>query len=118
MNNMKKTLILAFVLTTAIVSCSKEDPDVVIPERVDIVLTKAEAEVLEAGTDFSFDLFREVSSRNGYKNIFISPLSAHIATCMLANGAGGETYSQIVRTLGYEGFSINDVNFDDYCYSS
>ena len=110
MNNMKKTLILAFVLTTAIVSCSKEDPDVVIPERVDIVLTKAEAEVLEAGTDFSFDLFREVSSRNGYKNIFISPLSAHIATCMLANGAGGETYSQIVRTLGYEGFSINDVN--------
>ncbi|MBQ8061283.1 MAG: serpin family protein [Bacteroidales bacterium] len=107
---MKKTLILACMIATAFVSCSKEDPEVVIPERVDIVLTKAEAEVLEAGTDFSFDLFREVASRNDYNNIFISPLSAHIATCMLANGAEGETYSQIVKTLGYEGFNINDVN--------
>ena len=98
------------MIATAFVSCSKEDPDITIPERVDIVLTKSEAEVLEAGTDFSFDLFREVASRNGYGNIFISPLSAHIATCMLANGAEGETYSQIVKTLGYEGFSINDVN--------
>ena len=107
---MKKTLILALIAgMTAAVSCGKEDPDI-IPERKDIVLTRAEADVLEAGTDFSFDLFREVSSRNGYRNIFISPLSAHIATCMLANGAGGETYSQIVRTLGYEGFSIDDVN--------
>ena len=110
MNNMKKTLILACMIATAFVSCSKEDPDITIPERVDIVLTKSEAEVLEAGTDFSFDLFREVASRNDYNNIFISPLSAHIATCMLANGAEGETYSQIVKTLGYEGFSINDVN--------
>ena len=107
---MKKTLILACMIATAFVSCSKEDPEITIPERVDIVLTKSEAEVLEAGTDFSFDLFREVASRNGYGNIFISPLSAHIATCMLANGAEGETYSQIVKTLGYEGFSINDVN--------
>ena len=107
---MKKTLILALIAgMSAVVSCGKENPDI-IPERKDIVLTKSEAEVLEAGSDFSFDLFQEVSSRNGYKNIFISPLSAHIATCMLANGAGGETYSQIVRTLGYEGFSIEDVN--------
>ena len=108
---MKKTLILALVAgLSAVVSCGKEEPDDIIPERKDIVLTKSEAEVLEAGMDFSFDLFREVSSRNEYKNIFISPLSAHIATSMLANGAGGETYSQIVRTLGYDGFSIDDVN--------
>jgi serpin B len=108
---MKKTLILALIAgLSAVVSCGKEEPDDIIPERKDIVLTKSEAEVLEAGMDFSFDLFREVSSRNEYKNIFISPLSAHIATNMLANGAGGETYSQIVRTLGYDGFSIDDVN--------
>ena len=108
---MKKTLILALIAgLSAVVSCGKEEPDDIIPERKDIVLTKSEAEVLEAGMDFSFNLFREVSSRNEYKNIFISPLSAHIATNMLANGAGGETYSQIVRTLGYDGFSIDDVN--------
>jgi len=108
---MKKTLILALIAgLSAVVSCGKEEPDDIIPEWKDIVLTKSEAEVLEAGMDFSFDLFREVSARNEYKNIFISPLSAHIATNMLANGAGGETYSQIVRTLGYDGFSIDDVN--------
>ena len=106
---MKNCLLLTVLAAFCLVSCGKDVP-VVIPERNDIVLTRSEAEVVSAGTDFSFDLFREVSSRNGYRNIFISPLSAHIATSMLANGASGETYSQIVNTLGYDGFSIDEVN--------
>ena len=112
---MRKTSIFLFTAAVAVMaavtSCDKEkDNDDTIPERKDIVLTRAESEVLEAGTDFSFDLFRNVSKRNDCDNIFMSPLSAHIATCMLANGASGETYSQIVKTLGYEGLSIEDVN--------
>ena len=112
---MRKTSIFVFTaviaLMAAVTSCEKEKvDDDTIPERKDIVLTRAESEVLEAGTGFSFDLFRNVAKRNNCDNIFMSPLSAHIATCMLANGANGETYSQIVKTLGYEGKSIEVVN--------
>lgn len=75
-----------------------------------IILTRVEAEAIESGTDFSFNLFREVAAESCYANVFISPLSVHIANCMLANGAEGETLSEIVRTLGYDDFDIKDVN--------
>ena len=113
---MRKTSTLLFTaviaLMAAVTSCNKENTEDIqeIPEIKPITLTKAETEVLNSGTGFSFNLFREVASRNSYENIFLPPLSVHIANCMLANGAGGETYSQIVRTMGYEGISIDDVN--------
>lgn len=100
---------MAVAAIALLVSCEKENGSD-IPQRNDIVLTRAESEVMEAGNDFSFGLLREIAQEKDYRNIFLSPISAHIATCMLANGATGETYSQIVNTLGYDGFSIDDVN--------
>ena len=97
-------------LLALICSCDKDEPGGGIPEKKDIVLTRSEAEVVQAGEDFSFDLFREVAATTGCRDMFISPFSAHIANCLLANGASGETYSQIVKTLGFDGLDINDVN--------
>ena len=106
---MKHYLILvlsAFLLLTA---CEKEDPNF-IPKRKDIILTRSGAEIIDASYDFSFNLFKEVAKDKDYRNVFLSPLSALIANCMLANGAGGETYDQIITTIGYEGYSLEDIN--------
>ena len=74
----------------------KDDPND-IPKRKSSILTRAEAEIIDAGQDFSFNLFREIAKDKGYRSIIMSPFSALIANCMLANGAEGETYEQISR---------------------
>jgi len=81
---------------------SRPDPvrPVVIPERI------------SAGTnDFAFDFFKNLQQvENSDKNLFVSPLSLHIALGMLLNGAENETASEILKTLKMEGVSQADLN--------
>lgn len=55
-------------------------------------------------TDWSVDLFKEGFEEENY---LVSPLSVSIALLMTANGADGETLSQMVDTLGLD---IDDAN--------
>ena len=80
------------------------------PERQYVNLTKAENEVVNTGNGFAFDLYREVAAENDGKNLFLSPLSAQAALIMAANGAKGDTYDQIVKAIGFENYSADDVN--------
>lgn len=81
-----------------------------------IVLTKAQSEVLVKGNDFGFKLLRETIAENGIENnIFLSPLGVTIVSSMLANGAAGATYDEIVETIGMKGLSLDQVNS---CYST
>ena len=59
-------------------------------------LTKAGA----PASDYVFGLFDRVS---GKENVFVSPLSLSLALAMTATGAEGETYEQMVATLGLGG---------------
>ena len=80
------------------------------PERQYIGLTRSESEVVNTGNGFAFDLYREVAAENDGKNLFLSPLSAQAALIMAANGAKGDTYNQIVKAIGFENYSADDVN--------
>ena len=80
------------------------------PERQYINLTRSESEVVNTGNGFAFDLYREVAAENDGKNLFLSPLSAQAALLMAANGAKGDTYNQIVKAIGFENYSADDVN--------
>jgi serine protease inhibitor len=80
------------------------------PERQYIGLTRSESEVVNTGNGFAFDLYREVAKENDGKNLFLSPLSAQAALLMAANGAKGDTYDQIVKAIGFENYSADDVN--------
>lgn len=51
-------------------------------------------------TDYVFGLFDRVA---GQDNVFVSPLSLSLALAMTATGAEGETYEQMVATLGLGG---------------
>ena len=98
--------LLAFCVLAAVASCEKEY--VFDGER--IVLTRAESDFLETGQSFPFNLFGEVAKENEYANVVFSPLSVQFANSMLSNGASGETYRQIINTLGYDDCSANDLN--------
>ena len=104
-------VLFCIILTFILLACEKEEAiSVSVPPRIDIVLTRNETEVLESGKAFSFDLFRNVVNEQESGNVIVSPLSVHVALNMLANGATGETLSQIKKTLGYDNCSIEDLN--------
>ena len=93
----------------AVVGCEKtpaDDP--VFPEKKDIVLTRAEQEILNSGGEFSFNLLREMYQSD--QQLFLSPLSAQAALMMVANGASGKTYEQIVKVVGYDRYSTEELN--------
>lgn len=57
--------------------------------------------------DYSVNLFRQVAT--GQDNYLTSPLSAELALAMTANGAGGETLAQMVRTIA-PGLTLDQIN--------
>ena len=100
--------LLPVVLGGFLLSCSSDGIDagssevqpVQIPDRV------------ASGTNaFAFDFFKnlqQVESLEG--NLFVSPLSLHIALGMLLNGAENETAAEISKTLKMEGVPTTDLN--------
>ena len=70
------------------------------------------AEFIKALTDFSLELNKRVTEKDG-KNVVISPLSAYICLAMVANGAKGETRTEMEKTLGMK---VEDVNENLYAF--
>lgn len=58
---------------------------------------------------FAFNLFNELDKTND-KGVLISPLSIEYALAMLLNGAQDNTKDEIVKALGMEGYSNDDIN--------
>jgi len=71
----------------------------------------ADAEFIESVADFSIDLFKESITEG--ENSLISPLSVVLALAMTANGADGETLSQMEALLG-GGIALGELN--EYLY--
>ncbi|XP_051761821.1 leukocyte elastase inhibitor-like isoform X2 [Ctenopharyngodon idella] len=55
----------------------------------------------EAQAQFALNLFQKISEGNASGNVFYSPLSISAALSMLSLGAGGNTASQMTRTLQF-----------------
>lgn len=66
----------------------------------------------EAQIEFALELFKNVALQKD-ENILLSPVSAMYALAMVANGAKGETLSEMEEALG--GISIDELN--EYLYS-
>lgn len=71
-------------------------------------LSPAQKQMVSVSNDFSFGLLRQVASQE--QDFFISPLSASFALAMLANGADGDTQSQIVDMLGFDSTALDEMN--------
>ncbi|MCU7693410.1 serpin family protein [Haoranjiania flava] len=68
-------------------------------------------EVANATSSFAFDFFKTVQTEYvADDNIFLSPLSLHMALGMVVNGAGNDTKSEILKALHAENINIKDLN--------
>jgi serine protease inhibitor len=69
------------------------------------------SQIADGANYFGFNLFKEISSADkSGENIFISPLSAHLAMTMAWNGAGGTTGEQMAEALRYQHAEAQSVN--------
>ena len=84
-------------------------------EFTPIVLTKSQQAVAARGDAFALDFLKASTNVFPEKNLFLSPMSVSMLSCMLACGAEGETYSEIVKALGMGDFTIDQVND---CYTT
>ncbi|GAB3642178.1 serpin family protein [Spirosoma arcticum] len=62
-------------------------------------------------TQFAFDLAKRVMAKEGPdKNVFVSPLSLHMALGMILNGANAQTAQEIQKTLNLDAQTLAEAN--------
>ena len=72
-----------------------------------LIMSDSQRMTVNRGNEFALNLFR---TQAGMDSKVVSPLSAAYLMGMLANGAEGNTYSEIMKTLGMEGIPVNTLN--------
>jgi serine protease inhibitor len=110
---MKNSYLLSLILTVVILtaSCKKQSEEPLAIEPVPIQLSAQQAELVDSGNSFAFDIFRNVAeAEQEGKNLMISPLSISVALSMTLNGAVGTTREAILEALRNKGMTADDVN--------
>jgi serine protease inhibitor len=103
MSKKKVCLILSIIFAACNVSgCGK------LPVQSDT--SKISTALVDANSEFAFDIFKELNSEEGNGNIFISPLSISTALSMVYQGAEGTSKEAMAKSLGYEGFDTTVLN--------
>lgn len=102
-------LILSALSFFAACNNDSYDPDSSSKDPVEITLTRNEQEMVKAGNDFSFNLYRQIAAGN-QKNMLISPLSASQALGMVINGVDSQTLEEMKTALGFKSYTVEDVN--------
>ena len=71
----------------------------------------ADENKLAAANDaFAFNLLQQIVKTEPAQNIFLSPYSAAAALQMVANGAAGQTKTEMQRVLGTTNLSADEIN--------
>lgn len=98
------SVLMLIVMTVSLVGCASEavraDDLMVGIERSLYAPTPQPEEYGEKLTDFAVKLFKSCIASDGKQNVIISPLSLLLAVSMTAEGAEGETLSQIENAFG------------------
>jgi len=102
---MKKLLFFSAILFAFVLSSCNESPS---DKKVPI--TNEQKLVVRASNNFGLRLFRAINREEGAKNIVLSPLSVTMALGMTVNGAAGETRNSMLKTLGMDGFTMDELN--------
>jgi len=76
--------------------------------RADLPVNQAKLAV--ANSDFAFDLLKQIVKKQPDTNVFVSPFSVSTALQMAANGAAGETKTEMQKVLKTAGFPAGLLN--------
>ncbi len=106
---MTKSAVILAMIFIPFSSCEKKDD--VREGPVEIKLSQEQVELIDGSNRFGFDLFRELlSEEDDNENVFISPLSVHLALSMTWNGAAGSTRDQMMEMLHYPDYDDKTIN--------
>ncbi|MCE6990654.1 serpin family protein [Dyadobacter sp. CY323] len=108
MKILKQSFFLPLIATLVFWSCT--DDKNVGPD-IEVNPVEIPANVSSGTTSFAFNLLHNLQqTQPSEENLFVSPLSLHIALGMLLNGAEKETEAEILKTLQMEGITMADLN--------
>lgn len=108
------TVLMAIALNLTACSTSVKADDLTKGITANNVTGKhTDEKFINNAADFSIELYKK--SLNGDNNNLVSPLSVLIALSMTANGADGETLTQMEKVLGKD-ISLNELNKYLYTY--
>ncbi|GAB3944472.1 serpin family protein [Spirosoma harenae] len=101
------SIVITGVLLTAI-SCKNANVD---PGTSTAENLRVSTQFADQTSQFAFDVTKKVIAEEGQaKNVFISPLSLHIALGMIMNGANGQTAQEIQKTLKLDAQTLTEAN--------
>jgi serine protease inhibitor len=66
--------------------------------------------LVDANSQFAFDIFKQLNTTETGRNVFISPFSISTALAMLYQGANNQTKAEIAQVLHYNGIDIAGLN--------
>ena len=98
-------IVCALILYT--ISGCKRDPD--LPNDV-LLDGPIDPNIVEANTEFGFNLFNEILKTEQNSNVFISPFSISVAVAMALNGAAGDTEQGMINTLQVQNIDPEGIN--------
>lgn len=105
---------VALFAVMLLASCEKDEKPVNPETEYDcmtpIVLSRSEQQIVYSQNDFSFKLLKSQLESTATSNFVSSPLGAYIDLSMIANGANGDTRTEIIEALGCEAGDIDGVN--------
>jgi serine protease inhibitor len=103
------TIITTLLILIFSLSCDDKEEIKLGPKE--IKLTAGQVELINGSNSFGLDLFREVlAEEQASDNVFISPLSVHLALSMTWNGARGNTREQMMEVLKYPALDDKAIN--------
>jgi len=101
-------IILSGILTA---SCEKNNGNIQPGNLVNIELKTSQKQVVDSANKFAFDIFKPIiTETKGGENLMISPFSISSALSMTMNGAAGETFDAMKKTLRYDGKTLEEIN--------
>jgi len=71
---------------------------------------RVDSRLVAATNNFAFQLNQQLLAQGGQANVFFSPASVEMALALIANGAQGQTASDIAATLGTQALGQDTVN--------
>lgn len=101
------TLLLGGCGTGGVGTTTNPAPD---SRKTEETPVKIEPKITDATLSLAWNLLNQLESEKEEANLFFSPLSVSLALSMALNGAEGETYQQIAKTLSYEKIPLEEIN--------
>jgi serine protease inhibitor len=105
---MMKNISILPIIAISMLACTNDETDN--NQETSVQSKLKSAQLIKSSNVFGINLLKKTDSLMLNANAFISPFSALQALSMTYNGANGQTKIEMANTLGFSGYSDNEIN--------